>query len=73
MPAAAEDGLLTAEDVSGLDLLAAELVLSARRRITRNSHGRRNEDLLELLVTVLFPSALENVIRRENVPRVRAK
>ncbi|MDE3090240.1 MAG: Glu/Leu/Phe/Val dehydrogenase, partial [Chloroflexota bacterium] len=32
-----------------------------------------NEDLLELPVTVLFPSALENVIRKENAPRIKAK
>ena len=32
-----------------------------------------NLDLLELPVTVLFPSALENVIRKENAPRIRAK
>ena len=32
-----------------------------------------NHELLELPVTVLFPSALENVIRRENASRVRAK
>jgi glutamate dehydrogenase (NAD(P)+) len=32
-----------------------------------------NEELLELPVTVLFPSALENVIRKDNAPRVRAK
>jgi glutamate dehydrogenase (NAD(P)+) len=32
-----------------------------------------NEDLLELPVTVLFPSALESVIRKENAPRIKAK
>ncbi len=32
-----------------------------------------NEDLLELPVTVLFPSALENVITAENAPRIKAK
>lgn len=32
-----------------------------------------NEELLELPVTVLFPSALENVIRKENAPRIKAK
>ncbi len=32
-----------------------------------------NEDLLELSVTILFPSALESVIRKENAPRVKAK
>jgi glutamate dehydrogenase (NAD(P)+) len=30
-----------------------------------------NEQLLELEVAVLFPAALENVIRRENAPRLR--
>ncbi len=32
-----------------------------------------NEELLELEVDVLFPSALENVIAAENAPRVKAK
>lgn len=32
-----------------------------------------NEQVLELPVTVLFPSALENVIRKENAPRIKAK
>ena len=32
-----------------------------------------NKDLLELPVTVLFPSALENVITAENAPRIKAK
>ncbi len=32
-----------------------------------------NEELLELDVVVLFPSALENVITAENAPRIRAK
>jgi glutamate dehydrogenase (NAD(P)+) len=32
-----------------------------------------NEDLLELPVDVLYPSALENVITAENAPRIRAK
>jgi glutamate dehydrogenase (NAD(P)+) len=32
-----------------------------------------NEDLLELDVTVLFPSALENVITSENASRIKAK
>ena len=32
-----------------------------------------NEELLELPVTVLFPSALENVIRKENAARIKAK
>jgi glutamate dehydrogenase (NAD(P)+) len=32
-----------------------------------------NEDLLELDVTVLFPSALENVITSENAGRIKAK
>lgn len=32
-----------------------------------------NEELLELEVAVLYPAALENVITRENAPRVRAK
>jgi glutamate dehydrogenase (NAD(P)+) len=32
-----------------------------------------NEELLELDVTVLFPSALENVITAENAPRIKAK
>ncbi len=32
-----------------------------------------NEDLLELPVTVLFPSALENVITAENAPRIKAR
>jgi glutamate dehydrogenase (NAD(P)+) len=32
-----------------------------------------NEELLELPVTVLFPSAMENMIRKENAPRVKAK
>jgi glutamate dehydrogenase (NAD(P)+) len=32
-----------------------------------------NEDLLELEVTVLFPSALENVITEENAPRLRCR
>jgi glutamate dehydrogenase (NAD(P)+) len=32
-----------------------------------------NEDLLELPVTVLFPSALEKVILKENAPRIKAK
>jgi glutamate dehydrogenase (NAD(P)+) len=32
-----------------------------------------NLDLLELPVTILFPSALENVIRKENAPRIKAK
>jgi len=32
-----------------------------------------NEDLLELGVTVLCPSALENVITVENAPKIRAK
>jgi glutamate dehydrogenase (NAD(P)+) len=32
-----------------------------------------NEELLELDVDVLFPSALENVITEENAPRIKAK
>jgi glutamate dehydrogenase (NAD(P)+) len=32
-----------------------------------------NEDLLELDVTVLFPSALENVITAENAGKIKAK
>ena len=32
-----------------------------------------NPDLLELPVTVLFPSAMENMIRKENAPRIKAK
>ncbi len=32
-----------------------------------------NEELLELPVTVLFPSALENVIRKENAAQIKAK
>lgn len=32
-----------------------------------------NEELLELPVTVLFPAALENVIRQENAPRIKAR
>jgi len=32
-----------------------------------------NEELLELDVDVLFPSALENVITAENAPRIKAK
>jgi len=32
-----------------------------------------NKDLLELEVSVLFPAALENVITRENVSRIRCK
>ncbi|MEJ5365633.1 MAG: Glu/Leu/Phe/Val dehydrogenase [Desulfosoma sp.] len=32
-----------------------------------------NEELLELDVTVLFPSALENAITEENAPRLRAR
>ena len=32
-----------------------------------------NEELLELDVEVLFPSALENVITEENAPRIKAK
>ncbi len=32
-----------------------------------------NEELLELDVVVLFPSALENVITAENAPRIKAK
>ena len=32
-----------------------------------------NEELLELEVTVLCPSALENVITKENAPKIRAK
>jgi glutamate dehydrogenase (NAD(P)+) len=32
-----------------------------------------NEELLELDVVVLYPSALENVITKENAPRIKAK
>jgi glutamate dehydrogenase (NAD(P)+) len=32
-----------------------------------------NEELLELDVTVLFPAALENVITKENAPRLRCR
>jgi glutamate dehydrogenase (NAD(P)+) len=32
-----------------------------------------NEELLELEVTVLFPAALENVITKENAPRLRCR
>ena len=32
-----------------------------------------NEELLELDVDVLFPSALENVITAENAPRIKAR
>ena len=35
--------------------------------------GISNEDLLELDVTVLFPSALENIITGENAGRIKAK
>jgi glutamate dehydrogenase (NAD(P)+) len=35
--------------------------------------GISNEELLELDVDILFPSALENVITEENAPRIRAK
>jgi glutamate dehydrogenase (NAD(P)+) len=37
------------------------------------SESVTNEELLELDVTVLFPSALENVITEENAGRVKAK
>lgn len=39
----------------------------------KNADAISNEELLELPVTVLFPSALENVIRKENAPRIKAK
>jgi glutamate dehydrogenase (NAD(P)+) len=32
-----------------------------------------NEEILELDVDILFPSALENVITKENAPRIKAK
>ncbi len=38
-----------------------------------NAEPISNDALLELPVTVLFPSALENVIRQDNAPRIRAK
>ncbi len=43
LPAEAEDGLLTAEDVSGLDLLATELVVlsACETGPGRSAHGRR--------------------------------
>jgi glutamate dehydrogenase (NAD(P)+) len=38
-----------------------------------NTHEISNKDLLELNVTVLFPSALENVITQENAPKIQCK
>jgi glutamate dehydrogenase (NAD(P)+) len=38
-----------------------------------NSERITNEELLELDVTVLWPSALENVITKENAGRIKAK
>ncbi|MGQ9733831.1 MAG: Glu/Leu/Phe/Val family dehydrogenase [Candidatus Bipolaricaulia bacterium] len=38
-----------------------------------NSERITNEELLELEVTVLWPSALENVITKENAGRIKAK
>jgi glutamate dehydrogenase (NAD(P)+) len=37
------------------------------------SESMAGEDVLEQEVTVLFPSALENVITRENAPRLRCR
>lgn len=37
------------------------------------SEAIKNEDLLELPVTVLFPAALENAISEENAPRVQCR
>ncbi len=37
------------------------------------SEAISNGDLLELEVDVIFPSALENVITKENAPRIKAK
>jgi glutamate dehydrogenase (NAD(P)+) len=39
----------------------------------KGSDAISNEELLELDVDVLFPSALENVITAENAPRIKAK
>jgi glutamate dehydrogenase (NAD(P)+) len=38
-----------------------------------DAEGMSNEELLETEVTVLFPSALENVITEVNAPRLRCK
>jgi glutamate dehydrogenase (NAD(P)+) len=38
-----------------------------------NSEAISNDELLELDVTILFPSALENSIRADNAPKVKAK
>ena len=51
---------------------------STRRRPPRSATSRApsaisDEELLELDVDILFPSALENVITEENAPRIRAK
>ncbi len=38
-----------------------------------NTKAISNEELLELDVDILFPSALENVITEDNAPRIKAK
>jgi glutamate dehydrogenase (NAD(P)+) len=38
-----------------------------------NTKAISNEELLELEVDILFPSALENVITEDNAPRIKAK
>ncbi|MEM1533182.1 MAG: Glu/Leu/Phe/Val dehydrogenase [Desulfurococcaceae archaeon] len=62
-------------DPRGLDIAKAIEVKSKTGSVVNYEGVKRisNEDLLELDVDILIPAAVENVIREDNAPRVKAK
>ena len=58
----------------GLDIPALMKHIEARKRLEEYSADKvSNKDLLELKVDMLIPAAVENVLTKENAPRVAAK
>ncbi len=62
-------------DPGGLDIAKVIEVKSRTGSVVNYGGARRisNEELLELDIDVLIPAAVENVIRGDNAPRVRAR
>jgi glutamate dehydrogenase len=62
-------------NMDGLDVAAVEAHKASTRSVADFAGAKNisNEEILELDVTVLVPAALENVITKENAPRVKAK
>ncbi|MFC1543400.1 Glu/Leu/Phe/Val dehydrogenase [Candidatus Neomarinimicrobiota bacterium] len=65
-------GIYNPKGLSAKDVVEHKLQNGSLRGFP-NSEPISNEDLLELNVTVLFPSALEGVITRDNAGRIKAK